>query len=164
MRGADVARVASSPPAAAVGRELVRALCATAAGCRRALDDDCRRQDHRPRGRPRAFEQGLRSSQRPDKLGDSADCRSRTGWCAKLGGRCSNAPTRCCMKLSLAAIRAAANVVSRHFPAAIGPSCSLGRGRRTQPGCNETRTTSNTTFPGEILSLISHCLNLLRLS
>jgi hypothetical protein len=30
MRGADVARVARSPPAAAVGRELVRAICAVA--------------------------------------------------------------------------------------------------------------------------------------
>ena len=31
MRGADVARVARSPPAAAVGRASVRAICAAAA-------------------------------------------------------------------------------------------------------------------------------------
>jgi hypothetical protein len=33
MRGADVARVARSPPSAAVGRAFVRAICAAAAGC-----------------------------------------------------------------------------------------------------------------------------------
>ena len=54
---------------------------------RHALDDDCRREAHRPRGQPRAFEQGLRSLQRPDKAGGSADCcRSTTGWCALVGG------------------------------------------------------------------------------
>ena len=33
MRGADVARVARSPPAAAVGRASVRAICAAAGSC-----------------------------------------------------------------------------------------------------------------------------------
>jgi hypothetical protein len=33
MRGPDVARVARSPPAAAVGCELVRAVCAAAGSC-----------------------------------------------------------------------------------------------------------------------------------
>ena len=33
MRGADVARVARSPPAAAVGRASVRAICAAAESC-----------------------------------------------------------------------------------------------------------------------------------
>ena len=47
MRGADVARVARSPPAAAVGRAFVRAICAAAAGCAGTLpDDDCRREAH----------------------------------------------------------------------------------------------------------------------
>ena len=35
MRGADVARVTRSPPAAAAGRAFVRAVCAVAAGCAR---------------------------------------------------------------------------------------------------------------------------------
>ena len=33
MRGADVARVARSPPAAAVGRASVRTICAAAESC-----------------------------------------------------------------------------------------------------------------------------------
>ena len=33
MRGADVARMARSPPTAAVGRAFVRAICAVAGSC-----------------------------------------------------------------------------------------------------------------------------------
>jgi hypothetical protein len=47
MRGADVARMARSPPAAAAGRASVRAICAAAAGCASAPStDDCRREAH----------------------------------------------------------------------------------------------------------------------
>ena len=60
MRGADVARVARSPPAAAVGRASVRAICAAAGSCAGTPSTMIAGgQDHRPRGWPRAFEQGL---------------------------------------------------------------------------------------------------------
>ena len=60
MRGADVARVARSPPATAVGRASVRAICATAgswAGTPSMMI--AAGKDHRTRGQSQAARQGL---------------------------------------------------------------------------------------------------------